>query len=907
MFKNMKIGVRLGASFALTVLILVAVIGIGYVNLGRYADTSGWNVHTYKVLEKTGGMLQSLTNIETGQRGFLVAGKDEFLAPLNEGKTGFLKHLNDAKKLTEDNPKAQERLDKLKLSYEDWIKTAVDSSIAERRALGNNLQGYASIIAVIGGGKVGMDAMRAQIKEIEDGENALLETRGKEMTSMFSSTQETLEFGGLLGAILASLLAFWVTRSITRPLLESVAAADRLARGDLSVTIEADSNDEAGQLKVAMAALKTNIQSVLTDTNVLIQAAAVGNLEIRADASKHQGDFRKLVQGINDTVKNIAEPMQVTSNYVDQIARGIIPAQITTAYQGEYLVIRNNLNSLVKMMGDLLKETDVLIQGAAVGELNKRANAELFQGGWKQLVVGVNDTVKNIAEPMQVTANYVDQIARGIIPAQITTAYQGEYLVIRNNLNGLVKMMGDLLSETNILIQGAAVGELNKRANAEMFQGGWKQLVVGVNDTVKNIAEPMQVTANYVDQIAKGVIPAQITTAYQGEYLVIRNNLNGLVKMMGDLLSETGTLIQGAADGDLNKRANAAIFQGGWNELVVGVNQIIDGIVLPVNEAVAVLGEMEKGDLTQTVNGIYKGQLNDFKNTVNNTIAKLSQVIGEVNAAASNIASASEEVSTTAQSMSQATSEQAASVEETSASVEQMSASINQNTENAKVTDGMASQASKEAVEGGVAVKETVAAMKTIAGKIGIIDDIAYQTNLLALNAAIEAARAGEHGKGFAVVAAEVRKLAERSQVAAQEIGELAKGSVEKAESAGRLLDAIVPAIGKTSGLVQEIAAASSEQSSGVGQINTAMTQLNQITQQNASSSEELAATAEEMSSQAAQLQEVMGFFQVGSSRSHTAAPAGKPASAVKAKAAPVLGKTAAQKAEATEANFVRF
>ena len=163
-------------------------------------------------------------------------------------------------------------------------------------------------------------------------------------------------------------------------------------------------------------------------------------------------------------------------------------------------------------------------------------------------------------------------------------------------------------------------------------------------------------------------------------------------------------------------------------------------------------------------------------------------------------------------------------------------------------------------------MQQTVAAMKQIAKKIGIIDDIAYQTNLLALNAAIEAARAGEHGKGFAVVAGEVRKLAERSQVAAQEIGEMAGSSVAVAEKAGKLLDEMVPAIQKTSDLVQEIAAASQEQSSSVGQINTAMTQLNQITQQNASSSEELAATSEEMSGQAEHLQQLIGFFKVDGS-----------------------------------------
>ncbi|MER2546313.1 MAG: methyl-accepting chemotaxis protein [Candidatus Accumulibacter phosphatis] len=247
-------------------------------------------------------------------------------------------------------------------------------------------------------------------------------------------------------------------------------------------------------------------------------------------------------------------------------------------------------------------------------------------------------------------------------------------------------------------------------------------------------------------------------------------------------------------------------------------------------------------------------------------IARLTEIIGEVRTAADNLSNASGQVSATAQSLSQSSSEQAASVEETTASMEQMSASIVQNTENARITDSIASAASRQAIEGGEAVGRTVEAMKTIADKIGIVDDIAYQTNLLALNAAIEAARAGEHGKGFAVVAAEVRKLAERSQVAAQEIGNVAKDSVKLAERAGSLLGEMVPSIRKTSDLVQEIAAASQEQSSGVGQINGAMGQLNQATQQNASASEELAATAEELGSQAVQLQELMTFFQLADS-----------------------------------------
>jgi methyl-accepting chemotaxis protein len=290
---------------------------------------------------------------------------------------------------------------------------------------------------------------------------------------------------------------------------------------------------------------------------------------------------------------------------------------------------------------------------------------------------------------------------------------------------------------------------------------------------------------------------------------------------------------------------------------------ITRSITLPVNHALAVTQSLAEGDLTVHIEDTSKDEVGQMLAAQKGLIEKLNQIIGEVKGASDALANAAGQVSATAQSLSQSSSEQAASVEETTASIEQMTASITQNTENAKVTDNMATKSSSEAVQGGTAVKDTVEAMKSIAGKIGIIDDIAYQTNLLALNAAIEAARAGEHGKGFAVVAAEVRKLAERSQVAAQEIGQLAGSSVKMAEQAGKLLDEMVPSIKKTSDLVQEIAAASQEQSQGVGQINGAMGQLNKATQQNASASEELAATSEEMGGQAAQLQELMEFFKI--------------------------------------------
>jgi methyl-accepting chemotaxis protein len=250
--------------------------------------------------------------------------------------------------------------------------------------------------------------------------------------------------------------------------------------------------------------------------------------------------------------------------------------------------------------------------------------------------------------------------------------------------------------------------------------------------------------------------------------------------------------------------------------------------------------------------------------SLKNMVEKLREVAGNVFSAALNVDRGAQEMSSSSEELSQGATEQSTATEEASSSMEQMAANIRQNADNAQQTEKIAQQTAADAMEGGKSVDQTVGAMKDIAGKISIIEEIARQTNLLALNAAIEAARAGEHGKGFAVVAAEVRKLAERAQKAAGQISELSSSSVEIAEQAGSLLGKIVPNIQRTAELVAEISAASAEQSSGAEQVNKAIQQLDQVTQQNASSSEEVSSTAEELSSMSSQLLDTISFFKTG-------------------------------------------
>jgi methyl-accepting chemotaxis protein len=323
--------------------------------------------------------------------------------------------------------------------------------------------------------------------------------------------------------------------------------------------------------------------------------------------------------------------------------------------------------------------------------------------------------------------------------------------------------------------------------------------------------------------------------------------------------------------------------------------------------------QVAEGDLTKTVEVRSNDEIGELLEHVNNMIERLRGVVSDAGSAAENVSAGSQELSANSEQVSQGATEQAAAAEEASASMEQMAANIKQNADNAAQTEKIARQSSKDAEASGVAVDRAVGAMRTIAEKIGIVQEIARQTDLLALNAAVEAARAGEHGKGFAVVASEVRKLAERSQTAAAEIGAVSSDTVKAASEAGDMLTRLVPDIRRTAELVSEISAACREQDIGATQINEAIQQLDKVTQQNAGASEQISTTSEELAAQAEELQASIAYFRVdgqhggqqhGGGRAkpapaiHRAQPARKPAAApARAKAKTKPNSIADQKA----------
>ncbi|WP_238366462.1 methyl-accepting chemotaxis protein [Mesobacterium pallidum] len=330
--------------------------------------------------------------------------------------------------------------------------------------------------------------------------------------------------------------------------------------------------------------------------------------------------------------------------------------------------------------------------------------------------------------------------------------------------------------------------------------------------------------------------------------------------------------------------AAAANYAGARNLTIgimvaIGVLSVAAGlwIVMTISagltRAINLSRKVASGDLTQTVQVRSNDEIADLLSSMNEMTENLRRVVGEVTSGAGQVASGSAEMASTAEQLSQGATEQASSTEEASSSVEQMTASIKQTADNAGQTEAMARKSASDARDSGRAVAEAVEAMKTIAERIMVVQEIARQTDLLALNAAVEAARAGEHGRGFAVVASEVRKLAERSQTAAGEISSLSGNTVRAAEEAGKMLEGLVPDIERTSELVSQISSASQELAAGATQVNLAIQQLDKVTQENTSASEEMSATAEELSAQSETLRASIAYFRTDD-RGTVAAPA---------------------------------
>jgi methyl-accepting chemotaxis protein len=770
----------------------------------------------------------------------------------------------------------------------------------------------------------------------------------------------------------------------------------KISKGDIPPRIVNNYNGAFDQIKNNLNTSIDAVHALVADVHSLVEAAVHGDFDLRADASKHSGEYRTIIEGINKTLDTVVEKNVWYEAIIDAVP---FPIHVTDMDMNwtflnkpfeKLLVEAGQIKDRVSALGLPCSNAAANIcnnDGCGIKQLNKGVTESFFDWHGSKCKqdtsyllnkrgekLGYVEVVQDLSAMISVkdyTQEEVDRLANNLLlladgnlgfdlnikPADHYTKEAHEnFSKINSSLSVVKEAVGGMIKDTENLVQAALHGDFEKRADAARHNGEYRTIVEGINKTLDTVVEKNSWYEAIIDAVP---FPIHVTDMDMNwtflnkpfeKLLVEAGRIKDRVSAQGLPCSNAAANIcnnEGCGIKQLNKGVTESYFDWHGSKCKQDTSYLLNkrgeklGYVEVVQDLTAMISAKDytqeevdrlannllllaKGDLgfdlTIKTADKYTKEAHENFSKINNSlkevksamgnieeiakeiadgnlmikvtprsaqdelmialaamVEKLNRVVSDVKSAADNVAAGSREMSTNAEQMSQGASEQAAAAEEASSSMEQMSANIRQNADNAIQTEKIAVKSSEEANEGGKAVAQTVTAMKQIADKINIVEEIARQTNMLALNAAIEAARAGEHGKGFAVVAAEVRKLAERSQSAAGEISELSASSVEVAEKAGALLANILPSIERTADLVKEITASSREQDTGAEQINKAIQQLDQVIQKNASAAEEMSSTSEELSAQASQLQGTVTFFRTEETLSaapgRTAAP----------------------------------
>jgi len=724
-------------------------------------------------------------------------------------------------------------------------------------------------------------------------------------------------------------------RAMEQKMQSYATVMEKLAAGDLSVEIKATSDDDV--LAINTMRVVETLRKLATEAGMLRNAAVEGRLDTRGDVTKFQGGYREIVQGFNDCLDAVIGPLNVAAEYVERISNGDIPPLITDNYNGDFNEIKNNLNKCISAINALANEANALTQAAVEGKLTTRADASKHSGDFGKIIDGINDTLNTlvghidaIPAPVMIVDNdmniqYINRAGAEIIGRSRdhligTKCYEHfktgdcrttncacaramtEGRIATSETDAHPNGMDLSISYTGVPIkdrQGKIIGALEIVTDQTAIKNAMRlQQKVGeyqaaqVNNLVETLNKLAEGNFDFTLKVDEGdADTAEVRACFQS----ISDAVNQTASAVKRLIEDVNKLTQAAVEGKLDTRGDVTKFQGGYREIVQGINDCLDAVIGPINEAAAALDRLANRDLTVRMLGDYKGDLAKIKEAFNTAVQNLHDGLSLVNVATEQVASASDQIASSSQSLAQGASEQASALQEISSSIQEMASMTKQNSSNAEEAKGMAGGA-KSVAETGVksmqrmseAIDKIKASSDETAKIVKTIDEIAFQTNLLALNAAVEAARAGDAGKGFAVVAEEVRNLAMRSAEAAKNTADLIENSMKNAEEGVEVshevmknLQEISTQINKVSEVMTEIAAASNEQSQGIEQISQAVSQMDQVTQQNAAASEESASAAQELSGQAAEMKRMVETFKL-EGNGHGAAPKDSSRAAVK-------------------------
>jgi methyl-accepting chemotaxis protein len=740
------------------------------------------------------------------------------------------------------------------------------------------------------------------------------------------------------------------------------SAAEKLAAGDLSVQIVPSSEKDI--LSKSLINVIHELSKISSETKTLTSAVLEGNLSTRGNADDFTGEYKNIILGVNSIMDEIINPLQISASYMERISKGDIPPLITEEYMGDFNTIKNNTNTCIEAINGIVSDMNQMSAEIINGNLDMRADQSKHQGDFAKIVKGIGITMDALVSyldemptPVMIINNdfgiqYINKAGAGVIGSnqkdlQGSKCYDGfktsdcntercvchqamsrdgkytaETDAYPNGMNLDISYTGFPLKDLNNKTIGAFELIVDQTIVKNAARISDKQAEFQKNEVEKLIGNLEKISSGNLDIEINMEQTDQDTLEMGKNFEKINNSLTESTDALKAMMYEVETLAKAAVSGNLDTRADSDKHKGDYKKIVEGVNQTLDAVIEPINEASAVLEEMAKGNLQILVEGDYQGDhavikraLNDtiksirsyveeissvllqisdgnldmaitadykgdfveIKDSLNNIITSLSQVMGDIGDASEQVAAGSRQVSDGSQALSQGSTEQASTIQELTASIIEIASQTKQNAENANKANALSETARDNAEKGNNQMKDMLASMAginessaNISKIIKAIDDIAFQTNILALNAAVEAARAGQHGKGFAVVAEEVRSLSARSAAAAKDTADLIEGSIHKVQEGTKIanetamaLEGIVSGVTQVTGIVGGIASASNQQASGIAQINKGIEQVATVVQNNAATAEESAAASEELSSQAELLKEMVGRFKI--------------------------------------------